>query len=304
MDITKTTDETQRRSYALKKIHEILLRDFPEAGVFPTAIPGVFMARREEAGFSEHRFDKPLASLLVQGSKKTIIGPNEYSLQSGQLLTVGVDMPSSSQIVAASRESPLLTFYFYIDRRIINNLMLNLKMRSGHVRCAMGASVGDISADFAESLLKLLRIHEKPEQVPVRSDLVLADLHYLLLTGPQADILYDIYCVGGIGSNILAAIEYLKAHKGSQLNAADIAYAASMSESTLYRQFRALTGLSPLQYHKQLRIHEARRLIMTEGAQIAEAAYKVGYESVPQFIREYKKLFGQPPKRSKTLAFE
>lgn len=299
MDKEKQNNEFERIEYALEKLADALLQYLPEPMVAPAPIPDVFMARRDQVGESEHRFDKPLVSLLVQGSKEIIVGTDEYSLRPGQLLAVGMDMPSSSRITNASQSAPLLTFYFHINHQIINELIFELKWKPYHVHNSRGASVTSADVDFVESMLRLARIFEKPEQIPVRSDLALRDLHYLLMTGKQADVLSNFYGAGSAGTQIFAAIRYLRDHNTSHVKAADVSDAANMSESTLYRHFKELTGLSPLQYHKHLRLHEARRLIMADGSQIADAAYKVGYESVSQFIREYKKLFGYPPKKSK-----
>ena len=146
--------------------------------------------------------------------------------------------------------------------------------------------------------MNLVNILERPEQIPLRSDIALLDLHYLLLAGRQSKVLCEIYGNGKYGGQLFSAIAYLRNHLDASVSADELSRAAHMSESTLYRHFKALTGLSPLQYHKQLRLHEARRLIIGENERASTAAYKTGYESISQFSREYKRLFGEPPGRS------
>lgn len=149
-----------------------------------------------------------------------------------------------------------------------------------------------------EAMLRLAYILGKPEQVRSRAPIALRDLHYLLLVGKQAKILREIY--GPHCNQIFSAIAWLRTHLDVTVSAEELSRAAHLSESTMYRHFKALTGLSPLQYHKKLRLHEARRLIISEHEQAATAAYKTGYESVSQFSREYKRLFGCSPAKSKT----
>lgn len=292
-------DEKERIERAAAQLKTALLAAMDRDGVCPTAMPGVFMARRDHAGISEHRFDQPLASLLVQGSKKTLFGSEERTLTENQVLLVGMDMPSSSQILEASPERPLLTLFFHINRQIVGDLILRLGWEDRRDARVPGISVADAGADLMETFARLAHILATPEQIPVRGELAMRDLHYLLLAGPQGDVLRAVYGSSRHGRQLFAAIDYLRAHLDAPVSLAELARAVYMSESTLYRSFRTLTGLSPLQYYKQLRLHEARRLILEENEQAVQAAARVGYGSAQQFNRDYKRLFGQPPRKSK-----
>ncbi|MDE7242178.1 AraC family transcriptional regulator [Desulfovibrio sp.] len=294
-----STDSKERIARAGAQLKTALLAHMAGDGVYPTAIPGVYMARRDHAGISEHRFDQPLASLLVQGSKKTLFGSEEHTLTENQVLLVGMDMPSSSQILEASPEKPLLTLFFHINRQIVGDLILQLGWKERRDAHAPGISVADAGPDLMETFARLTHILARPEQIPVRGELALRDLHYLLLAGPQADVLHAVYGSSRHGRQLFAAIDYLRAHLDAPVSLAELARAVYMSESTLYRSFRTLTGLSPMQYYKQLRLHEARRLILEENEQAVQAAARVGYGSAQQFNRDYKRLFGQPPRKSK-----
>ena len=289
----------ERIARAGQELKRALMARMPEDGIWPTAIPGVFMARRDHAGISEHRFDQPLASLLVQGSKRTLYGAEEHTLTENQLLLVGMDMPSSSQILEASPEKPLLTLFFHINRQMVGDLILQLGWKERHSPHTPGISISDAGPDLMETLVRVTHILDAPEQVPVRGELAMRDLHYLLLAGPQADVLHAIYGSGRYGRQLFAAIGYLREHLDAPVSLAELARAVYMSESTLYRYFKTLTGLSPLQYYKQLRLHEARRLILEEHEQARLAAARVGYGSAQQFNRDYKRLFGQPPLKSR-----
>lgn len=294
-----TSDETTRILRAGRELQAALSGALDRDGVWPTAMPGVFLARRDHAGISEHRFEQPLASLLVQGSKQTLFGSETHTLRENQLLLVGMDMPSSAQILEASPEKPLLTIFFHINRHMVGDLLLQLGWKERLMPHAPGISVADAGADLMETFVRLMHILARPEQIPVRGELALRDLHYLLLTGPQADVLHAVYGSSRHGRQLFAAIDYLRAHLDTPVSLAELARAVYMSESTLYRSFRTLTGLSPMQYYKQLRLHEARRLILEENEQAVQAAARVGYGSAQQFSRDYKRLFGQPPRKSR-----
>lgn len=295
-------DNAERMDEVNNKIKMILLRHMSGDGIFATGIPDVFMARRENVGITEHRFDRPVVSLLVNGGKKSFIGSREYLLTPNQLLTIGLDMPSSSLLLEASPDNPLLTIFFYINKQMVAELAPGMDCRDSHAPQTAGISVAEADEDILECILRLASLMEKREQIPVRSSMIMRELHYLLLCGPQKNVLMGLYGGGADGQRIFAAIEYLKEHLDAPVRSGELAHAAHMGESTLYRHFKTLTGLSPMQYHKQLRLHEARRLILGENEMASMAAIRVGYESVTQFNREYKRLFGLPPGQSKKQA--
>lgn len=294
-------DESGRIARSQAGLKAILLDSVPKNGHFDTGIPGVFFVRRDLKLATEHRFDRPLASLIVQGKKKTVIGHEGYTLDANSVLVVCVDMPSSSLLLEASAEQPFLSIYFHLDSRIIADLVLELGNQAQHVPRAKGISVANADADLMEGMLRLARLVYHPEQIRLRSPMILRELHYLLLAGSHGAALRSLHGNHISCHQIFRAIDYLRSHLESSVRAEELANAVHMSESTLYRHFKALTGLSPLQYHKQLKLHEARRIMLAENEQASMAAIRVGYESITQFNREYKRLFGQPPYRSKRL---
>lgn len=260
--------------------------------------PGVFAARRERAGVTEHRFDKPLASLLVRGVKTTEIAGKRFDMGPGQILTAAADLPSVSFIREASPKEPLLTIFFYLKPELIGELLLETDFRESPPNYVMKAAcVNDADDDFLEAIARFTTPRERNARTAWLEKTTLKELHYLLLSGAQGALLRSLYATRGPCESFLLATNYLKERLDKRVGAEELAKAAHVSESALYRQFKAVTGLSPLQYHKRLRLYEARRIILAENERAANAAYRVGYESVPQFTREYKKLFGTPPKR-------
>lgn len=291
--------ERKRIESINERLVNILSRHAPCNGSFKTCIPGVHLTRHDGRGLIEHRIHHPVILLLAQGAKKTLIGSTEYLLRPNQALTIAIDMPMSSIIMEADPEHPLLGMFFDIDKKVLGDLLVEIGQARSQEAVPAGVSVADADEDFMEAMIRLASQMDKDREGIVRSRIILRELHYLLLTGAQRDILAGLYGNGACGSMIFAAIEFFKTHLDLPVRSSELAKEVHMSESSLYRYFKILTGLSPHQYHKQMRLHEARRLILAEDEQASIAAMKVGYESVTQFNREYKRLFGLPPHRSK-----
>lgn len=277
---------------ARERIRNIIMRLLPGDGIRQICSENIFIARRNRSGIAEHRFDRPLASLLAQGSKRTFIGCREFELCENQILTVAIDMPSSSVVLDATADRPLLTIFFHINPQTVSDLLLEMDGSHSCGKQAAGVAVADADEDFLETAARLAELagRHEPDEFLIR--MLLRELHYLLIRNTQVGI-----CGMQGAPGLFQAISYLKAHLDRQVKTAELACAACMSQSSLYRHFKSVTGLSPLQYHKQLRLHEARRIMITENERAATAAFRVGFESIPQFNREYKRLFGQPPRR-------
>ena len=158
-------------------------------------------------------------------------------------------------------------------------------------------AVADAEPDLLEGALRLVKLLGKPEQIPMRAPMIMRELHYLLLTGPQGGILRRLHTLGTQNNQIVRAISLLRHNVNAAVRMDDLARQVHMSVSSLHRHFKTVTGLSPLQYHKQLRLYEARRLMLTQRENASGAALAVGYESPTQFNREYKRMFGEPPHR-------
>lgn len=290
--------EREKAAAINEELKLLLLRHLEQPAVRPTAIAGLTLVRREAANSSERCFEKPLASILVQGSKHTVIGTRAFSIAAKQCLVAAVDMPSTSYVVDPTPEKPFLSLFFYLDRQLITDLAMEMEQDlppSGED--SLGVAVADAEPDLLEGALRLVKLLGKPEQIPMRAPMIMRELHYLLLTGSQGGILRRLHTLGTQNNRIVRAISLLRHNVNAAVRMDDLARQVHMSVSSLHRHFKTVTGLSPLQYHKQLRLYEARRLMLTQHENASGAALAVGYESPTQFNREYKRMFGEPPHR-------
>lgn len=293
-----TDAERERVLFINAQLKEVLLRHMDRPGVYPTAISGLTLVRRETANCSERCFEKPLAAVIVQGRKQSTIGTQKFSMHENQCLVSGVDMPSASFLIVPTPEKPFLSLFFYLDRQLLTDLVMEMEPENRPSSMGtQGVSVADAEPDFLESVLLFVKLLDRPEQIAIRAPLILRDLHYQLLVGPQGGTLQGLYTQRAQNNQVLQAIAFLKRNIASPLHVEDLARQVNMSVSSLHRHFKNVTGFSPLQYHKQLRLYEAQRLLLTQDERVASAAASVGYESVTQFNREYKRMFGEPPHR-------
>ncbi len=294
------------RAATLERLRALLCRELPEEGRRAAPRGLFFLVRHDRPSLGGHCFEKPLASLIVQGSKRLLLGSREVAIHAGQSMVAAVDMPSATLSMEATPERPFLSLFFQLDRRILSDLLLELPdggaadAASRHCRpeaAPAGVSVMDAAPDYADAMLRLAALPETPDRFAVLAPIFLRELHGLLLLGPHGGVLRELYARGSKNRQIIEAIAYLRRNLTRPLRVEDVAREAHMSVSSLHRHFKGVTGFSPLQFRKKLRLHEALRLMLAENERAATAAAAVGYESVTQFTREYKRMFGEPPHR-------
>lgn len=266
-------------------------------GIFNTAIPNLNLSLHEDVNCMHKCFDKPLVGLVLQGTKHSTLGGHDFVYSQNQSLVASVDMPISSYIVSASKAKPFLFIYLYLDKIMLADLVKELPWDNSDKENPEAVSICDTNADIMEMFLRLLNLSSKPEQIAMRAPMMVRELYYLLLLSPHGKLLRQINTPGTKNHQVAFAVNWLKENYKEDLAIENLAKNSHMSKANLYRNFKLFTGLSPLQYQKQLRLYEARRQIVTENKRILTAALDVGYESISQFNREYKRLFGEPPLR-------
>lgn len=273
-----------------------MLKWMPEAGDYPTAIDHFGIYRRDKTDASENCFYTPMISIITQGSKRSLIGSEEYRYGEGHCLITSVDIPTINSVTTASQQQPFLSLALYLDKQLIGQLISELpQLAAINALPFKGISVKKVEFDLLNAFLRLVQLLDKPEQIPFLAPMIIKEIHYLLLIGPFGQQLRSINIHGTQSNQIANIISWLQVHFKESIPVEDLAHKANMSLSTFHRHFKELTTLSPLQYQKQLRLYEARRLMLSESYTASKAGLAVGYESATQFNREYKRLFGDSP---------
>ncbi len=268
------------------------------AGIHDTAIPRAALVRAEAKSEQLHTLYRPSVCIVAQGAKRTIAGTSILDYGPGQYLTVAVDLPVLGQVTKASRAAPYLCLKLELDLGMFNDLMLEcapaLRKES---EPELGLEVSRVSPEIIDAAHRLITLLDRPQQISVLAPLYERELAYFLLMGPQGARLRQLAMRESRSAQIAKAIRWITQHFRAAISIEDAAAQAGMSASAFYQHFKAVTALSPIQFQKQLRLQEARRLLVSGESDAANASFAVGYSSPQQFSREYARLFGEPPQR-------
>ncbi|MBB4634771.1 AraC family transcriptional regulator [Longimicrobium terrae] len=269
-------------------------------GLGQTPIPGLTTVQALAPGGLVHAVMRPLVCLVLQGTKHVTMGTQAFSFGAGDSMLITADVPTVSQITRATAAAPYLSLVLELDLAVVAELAAQIKA----VPAAGGARVRlqPTDTEVADAALRLMRLLDRPETLPVLQTQMVRELHYWLLAGRHGADIQRLGWPGGHAQRIARAVTVLREEFARPLRIERLAATAGMSPSSFHQHFRAVTSLSPLQFQKHLRLIEARRLMLSEGKSASAAAYTVGYESVPQFTREYGRMFGLPPMRETAAA--
>ncbi|HUA82074.1 MAG TPA: AraC family transcriptional regulator [Dyella sp.] len=269
-------------------------------GVTATDWPALSFFRADIPSDRSCALYEPCLGLLLQGNKHILVGGDRYEQEYGHYLINSIDVPVTAQVVRASPQQPCLCITWRLDPVRIGEWLSEVKLPKPPTATARGLALSPVSEEVIDPLLRLVRLLDSPDDLPLLAPLIERELIYRLLTGEQGARLAQIAAAGGQGQQIARAIHWLRQHYNKPLRIRELASMVNMSSSSLHHHFREITAMSPLQYQKVLRLHEARRLLLTEGCDVATAAHRVGYESPSQFSREYSRQHGAPPLRDVT----
>ena len=266
---------------------------------FITAIDGFTLLRSDAAKLPSHRIFRPALCITLQGAKWATFGDKRYEYSAGQALVVSVEMPSRGTVSAASRKEPFLGIAIEFDRAVMQGVLeeLGRPLRPAGNEKARSVFVIRMNHQLADCALRAVRLLDTPDAIPMLYPAIMREICYWLLTGPGGDQIVPRTMTNGRERRVLEAIHHLRDRFSESIRVDDLAVSARMSAATFHRQFKSVTSMTPLQYQKQLRLLEARRLMLTSSANVETAAFQVGYESASQFSREYTRMFGKSPRR-------
>ena len=252
--------------------------------------------RRDKTNIPENCFYKPIIGLILQGEKRTVIGNEEYRYGANVCIVTGVDMPSINYITKASAKKPYLVISHYLDIHLLSQLITHTPVNYDAVD---GNSViAPIDIDVLKAFLRLLELRENKEQILILAPMIKSEIYIRLLNGQHGNLLRSLCTSGTPNNHIARAISLLRNNYKDTLHVDTIASQVHMSSSSFRKHFKAVTSMSPTEYHKRLRLYEAQRLMLEDSLNVTHACHSVGFENPTQFYREYIKLFGESPKKN------
>jgi AraC-like DNA-binding protein len=283
------------------ELASLIERNTREDGIHATAIPRLFLIRASEPSGPIPTVYDPALCLVVQGRKQAVLADNTFIYGPEQFLVVSVDLPVVGQVIEATKAEPYLCLKLNLEAGQLSALMMELRQGAPQnqqgERLKLGLSISPVAPPLLDAVMRLARLLETPSDIPILAPLVEREILYRLLSCEYGDRLRQIATADHRVVAVNRAISWLKQNYAAPFRIETVAREARLSPSALHHSFKSVTAMSPLQYQKQLRLQEARRLMLGQAMDAATASHHVGYESPSQFSREYSRLFGAPPSR-------
>jgi AraC-like DNA-binding protein len=274
----------------------LVARHVSKTGMVSTYVPGLSLFRADKPTVPLPAVYDASVCIIAQGSKRVSLGEQSLVYDAAHYLLVSVDLPLVGHVVTAQRDAPYLCCKIDIDQAVLADLVLAEGGRAPKADLPALAAYGS-DDDLIDAACRLVGLLDRPESILALAPLVKREILYRLLTGPHGAGLRYLAVADSHLNQVSRAIAAIRTGFDRQLRIGDIAAAAGMSASSLHEHFKAVTRMTPLEYQKQLRLQEARRLMLSGVTPASSAGFTVGYESPSQFNREYRRLFGAPPRR-------
>lgn len=266
-------------------------------GIIETPIARLTLVRSGQGGEPVHMVQRPALCIIAQGSKRVLLGDAVINYGPASYLVASLDLPITGAVTQASADAPYLCFCLYLDPALLSEIALTLPPLPAGTEERGGMTLHPMTPELIDAATRLTALLGDPANAPLLAPLIERELLVRLMTGPGAGILRAIASGESRTSQLAKAIAWLKTHFREPFSGPHLAALAGMSLSSFHDHFRRATAMTPLQYQKQLRLQEARALMLADRLDAAEAGFRVGYDSPSQFSREYRRLFGAPPVR-------
>ncbi|MDE1178812.1 MAG: AraC family transcriptional regulator [Edaphobacter sp.] len=283
---------------------------FTPAAFTSDTLPGIRFTTTPSAGDPVCAVEGPAFAVVLQGAKRTVVGPSSYRYSAGQYLVLSLELPITATAVDASPQQPLLSFGMRLRAAHIASLLLempatppNSKIVSSSAsspesgQASSGVAVSDAGPDLLDAVLRLVQLIDRPSDIPILAPMIEREILWRLLTGPQGALIRQIGLADSRLSQISRSVSWIRHNYNKSFRTEDLAQLSGMSVSTFHRNFRTVTAMTPLEYQKQIRLQEARTRLLADPRDIAAIGFAVGYDSPSQFSREYRRLFGDSPGR-------
>jgi AraC-like DNA-binding protein len=285
-----------RMQIGREELVERIARLLPEDGTLE-ALPGFFLGRSSKPTESVHPISQPAFCFVVQGGKRVLLGEEVFWYDPGHYLLYTVDLPIVFHVEEATKERPYLGFTLLLDSTLVASVIMDtgVEFKKGDAS-VKAIDVNSIDHDLFD-VVRFVRLLDKPVEQKVFAPLIIKEIIYRLLMGGQGARLNHLLASAGDMHRISKAIGHLRQRFDKPLKIEDIANELGMSVSSFHHHFKSVTAMSPVQFQKQIRLQEARRLMLGDDLDAASAGFRVGYENASYFSRNYKKQFGAPPQR-------
>ncbi|MFF4249717.1 AraC family transcriptional regulator N-terminal domain-containing protein [Streptomyces sp. NPDC001663] len=265
------------------------------AGRSTAAVDGLMLSAQDRPTPPRAGISDPVLAVVAQGAKRLVLGDRVYDYSAGQHLVIPLGLPVSGHVSQASSQCPMLGAGLALDPAVIASLLLETGSDRGTRTPSPGLTVSDAPADLLDAFVRMIRLLDRPADVPVLAPMIEREIMWRLINGEQGALVRQIGLADSRLTHIGRALRWIREHYTQTLRVEDLARMSGMSLSPFHRHFRALTAMTPIQYQKQIRLQEARLRLMSSTEDVATVGFAVGYDSASQFSREYRRHFGLPP---------
>ncbi|HEV3272894.1 MAG TPA: AraC family transcriptional regulator [Candidatus Methylacidiphilales bacterium] len=290
--------ETARNDLQVELL-KIIRSYCPSDGLHPSPVPGVYCLKFSKTEQPAKRRWRACLGLVIQGGKKIVLGREIYRLEAGHYTATPVELPVVSSVVAASPGKPFLALLIDLDPPLLTEVSAQIDGETPKEsdKALRAVFVGKANDVMLAAAVRLAKLFQNPDDAPVLRPLIVKEILYHLLKGPEGAAIRKFVRSGSKMHKISRAIHALASEFSKEADLPALAKTANMSRSAFFKYFKEVAAMSPIQYRKRLRLHEARRLMIEQGETAEASAFKVGYNSASQFSREYSRMFGDSPLR-------
>ncbi|AAK88566.2 AraC family transcriptional regulator [Agrobacterium tumefaciens] len=277
-------------------IEATIARHAPHDGTFETQLPGLKLIRCSETTLPMPVVYEPTLCLVAQGRKQAVLGQTSFVYDPSSYLVASVDLPVMGSVIEASKDKPYLSMQLDLDTVELADLAIRYPSEQhAPINGPIGLLLNKVDEGIIDAASRLLALLDTPRDIDALSPLAKREILYRLITGVGGAALRQIVQAGAHVNQIARSIVWIRKHFRETCSVEAGAEVAGMSRSTFHAHFKAVTNMSPLEFRTQLRLQEARRLMLSEGLDAATAGFQVGYASPSQFSREYGRVFGMSP---------
>jgi AraC-like DNA-binding protein len=286
------------RSDLTKLIH----RFSPQEGLGQEILPGVRCIKVSETHRREKNQWSACLAIIAQGEKEIVLDRKVYRLGEAHYTAAPIHLPVISRVAVATKEKPFLGILVNFDPLVLNEVVSQFEKvpTKENLEFPRPILVGKANEKMLEAFVRLAKLFGSPEEARVLGPLIVKEIFYHFLKGPDGPALRQFLRSGSKTHKISGAIHALRSELNEEINVAALAKNANMSRSAFFKAFKEVTTMSPIQYQKRLRLLEAKRLMIEQGETAEGSAFAVGYKSASQFSREYSRMFGSSPSRNVT----